>query len=122
VDLRHHPFARPDCGYLYLIIDIYSRRIMCCEVQEEQKRRIGCADDPENRLEGRHRRQTQVLHADNSSPMKAATKNISGCLRSCDQRNVVPALGCANNKEVETKDVLSSLIAEILTFSWHFST
>lgn len=66
------------CGlyyYLYLILDIYSRKIVGWEVEVEESGEHGAALVQRTALrEGIARqRQPLVLHADNGSPMKSAT-------------------------------------------------
>lgn len=61
--------------YLYLILDIYSRKIVGWEVEVEESGEHGAALVQRTALrEGIARqRQPLVLHADNGSPMKSAT-------------------------------------------------
>ena len=61
--------------YLYLILDIYSRKIVVWEVEVEESGAHGAALVQQTALREGTARLTQplVLHADNGSPMKSAT-------------------------------------------------
>ena len=63
--------------YLYLFVDVWSRRIMRAEVHERE-----CGDVAARILRdacGEHRvdKDTLVLHSDNGAPMKAATMPVT---------------------------------------------
>ena len=62
--------------YLYLILDIYSRKIVGWEVHESENGELGAALLQRAVLSERCFRQPLVLHADNGSPMKSQTMRI----------------------------------------------
>jgi len=62
--------------YLYLILDIYSRKIVGWEVHECENGELGAALLQRTVLSEQCFRQPLVLHADNGSPMKSQTMRI----------------------------------------------
>ena len=63
--------------YLYLIVDIFSRKIVCWEVHERESADLAAIVIRQAVLaEGCHLRPL-VLHADNGSPMKRATTKVT---------------------------------------------
>jgi len=62
--------------YLYLIVDIYSRKIVGWEVHDCENGELGAALVQRTVLAERCFRQPLVLHADNGSPMKSQTMRV----------------------------------------------
>ncbi|MDZ7803166.1 IS3 family transposase [Thiohalophilus sp.] len=62
--------------YLYLIVDIYSRKIVGWEVHEREAGELGAPLVERAVLAERCFRQPLVLHADNGSPMKSQTLRV----------------------------------------------
>ena len=62
--------------YLYLILDIYSRKIVGWEVHECENGELGAALLQRAVMAERCFRQPLVLHADNGSPMKSQTMRV----------------------------------------------
>lgn len=62
--------------YLYLILDIYSRKIVGWEVHDCENGEMGAALLQRAVLSERCFRQPLVLHADNGSPMKSQTMRV----------------------------------------------
>lgn len=75
-DITYLPAAiRGDYFYLYLVHDLYSRKIVCWEVHEAESGDYASALIKRSYLSEQIALQNKplVLHADNGSPMKAAT-------------------------------------------------
>ena len=63
--------------YLYLILDIYSRKVVGWEVYEQERGDLASAVVQRAVLAEKCRKTLQVLHADNGSPMKGATLRVT---------------------------------------------
>ena len=63
--------------YLYMVEDVYSRKIICWEVHEQESATYASELIGKGCLVERIRRGELVLHADNGSPMKGATMLVT---------------------------------------------
>jgi len=63
--------------YLYLILDIYSRKIIAWEVHEQESAELAAELVQRAVLKEQCRETLQVLHADNGSPMKGSTLRVT---------------------------------------------
>nr|VFK63113.1 MAG: Integrase core domain-containing protein [Candidatus Kentron sp. TUN] len=59
--------------YLYMVEDIYSRKIVCWEVHEQENAEHASRLIRKGRLAEGIRREGLILHSDNGSPMRGAT-------------------------------------------------